>query len=82
MNSFIRNIFVVLSIALPVFGYSADNYTCGVEGFCSESVIIESQHQGIVCNKFWTLKRTLGALGSPLDLLTMLQKISKCEVKA
>ena len=55
MNSFIGNVFVVLTIALSAFGHSANNYTCGVEGFCSESVIIESQHQGIVFNKFLTL---------------------------
>ena len=79
MKSFICNFFVVLTIALPIFAYSANNYTCGVEGFCSESVIIESQHQGIVFNPFreplvspW---EPLGALGIPWEHLGGLRSL-------
>ena len=48
MKTFIPNFYIILTIALPVLGYSANNYTCGVEGFCTESIIIELQHQGMV----------------------------------
>ena len=48
MKTFIPNFYIILTIALPVLGYSLNNYTCGVEGFCTESIIIELQHQGMV----------------------------------
>ena len=48
MMTFILNFYIILTIALPILGYSANNYTCGVEGFCTESIIIELQHQGMV----------------------------------